>query len=109
MAGKPSTMLNAYSYLGKSQEFAAPPHMSDQNFSKVATKAFLSAPTWSYLEFPFSMFLQVAGWYQDLGLVSRLMELHSASQGCKVPLPSIQGCSLLSKNYCNSTIGEEEV
>jgi hypothetical protein len=82
MMAKPSAMLDAYSYLGKSEEFTAPRGINQRSFDQRATNVFLSAPsTRCYSEFPLSMFCR---WYQDLPLVHRLMELHG-SQGCEDP------------------------
>jgi hypothetical protein len=75
--------------------------MSDQNFSKVATKALFGVSVVNVFG---------SGW-----LVSRFTIGESfngtpfSKSGVQGSPVSIQGCSLLSKNYCNSTIGEEEV
>ena len=67
------TLVNAYSFRGRSDEFTVPHHMNHSSFKQLTGK-FLSTSTRLFSEYPLSMF---GSWYEDLPLVNRLMEYHS--------------------------------
>ena len=67
------TLVNAYSFRGRSDEFTVPHRMNHSSFKQLTGK-FLSTSTRLFSEFPLSMF---GSWYEDLPFVDRLMEYHS--------------------------------